>query len=150
MTMQEYGTVTEIKDRTMVVEFDRSSMCAKCGACEQAQKAMLMEVERIGNVGLGDRVQVELPEQTLLRAAGLAYGIPLALLLIGLVSGYYLPTMLGLPGNPDFYAVGLGLLLAATAFLALRLTEKKRKTSGKYAPKVVHVERLCEKARQNG
>ena len=98
----------------------------------------------------GVDVQVELPEQTLLRAAGLAYGIPLALLLIGLVSGYYLPAMLGLPGNPDFYAVGLGLLLAATAFLALRLTEKKRKTSGKYAPKVVHVERLCEKARQNG
>ena len=150
MTMQEYGTVTEIKDRTMVVEFERSSMCAKCGACEHAQKAMLMEVERIGNVGLGDRVQVELPEQTLLRAAGLAYGIPLALLLIGLVSGYYFPAMLGLSGNPDFYAVGLGLLLAATAFLALRLTEKKRKTSGKYAPKVVHVERLCEKVRQNG
>ena len=82
------------------------------------------------------------------------FGVPgisgLALLLIGLVSGYYLPTKLGLPGNPDFYAVGLGLLLAAGAFLALRLTEKKRKSSGKYAPKVVHVERLCEKAQQNG
>ena len=41
------------------------------------------------------------------------------------------------------------LLLAAAAFLVLRLTEKKRRSTGKYAPKVVHIERLCEKAQQN-
>ena len=104
-------------------------------------------IDILSSMGTGNKLR---PDAFSIKDLSKTSGDPLALLLIGLVSGYYLPAMLGLPGNPDFYAVGLGLLLAATAFLALRLTEKKRKTSGKYAPKVVHVERLCEKVRQNG
>lgn len=146
--MQESGTIMEIKDRTMVVEFERSSMCEKCGACERAQQAMLMEVERIGDARLGDRVQVELPERTVLRAALTAYGIPLAALLAGLLVGNLLPSLAGWPGNPDLYAVALGALLAGGAFLVLHLTERKRRASGRYAPKVVKLERLCQKAQQ--
>ena len=147
--MLECGKIKQIGENTMLVEFERSAMCEKCGACERAQKAMLMEVERIGNAAIGDSVAVELPERTLLQAAFVAYGIPLLLLLVGLLAGDRLPGLLGLPGNPDLYAAGLGLMLAGGAFLTLRLTEKKRRTSGKYAPKVVHIERLCEKAQQN-
>lgn len=146
--MQESGTIMEIKERTMVVEFERSSMCEKCGACERAQQAMLMEVERIGDASLGDRVQVELPERTVLRAALTAYGVPLVALLIGLVIGYFLPGWARLPGNPDLYAVALGALLAAGAFLILHLTEHKRRQSGRYAPKVVQIERLCQTAQR--
>ena len=143
--MRESGIITEIKEHTMMVEFERSSMCEKCGACERAHSAMRMEVERIGNASLGDRVEVDLPERTVVRAALVAYGIPLALLLTGLVVGSALPGALHLPGNPDLYALALGLFLAAGAFLALRLTERKRRSSGRYAPKVVKLERLCEK-----
>lgn len=147
--MLESGKIKQIGGNTMLVEFERSAMCEKCGACERAQKAMLMEVERIGNAAIGDRVEVELPAHTLLQAAFVAYGIPLILLLVGLLVGARLPSWLGFPGNSDLYAAGLGLLLAGGAFLALRLTEKKRCTSGKYAPKVVHVECLCQRPQQN-
>ena len=82
--MRESGIITEIEEHTMMVEFERSSMCEKCGACERAHNAMRMEVERIGNASLGDRVEVDLPERTVVRAALVAYGIPLALLLAGL------------------------------------------------------------------
>ena len=136
--MRESGIITEIEEHTMMVEFERSSMCEKCGACERAHNAMRMEVERIGNASLGDRVEVDLPERTVVRAALVAYGIPLALLLVGLVAGS------ALPGNPDLYALALGLLLAAGAFLALHLTERRRRSSGRYAPKVVRIERLCQ------
>ena len=129
--MRESGIITEIEEHTMMVEFERSSMCEKCGACERAHNAMRMEVERIGNASLGDRVEVDLPERTVVRAALVAYGIPLALLLAGLAAGS------ALPGR-------LGLLLAAGAFLALHLTERRRRSSGRYAPKVVRIERLCQ------
>ena len=66
------------------------------------------------------------------------------LLLAGLAAGSALPGRLGLPGNPDLYALALGLLLAAGAFLALHLTERRRRSSGRYAPKVVQIERLCQ------
>ena len=142
--MRESGIITEIEEHTMMVEFERSSMCEKCGACERAHNAMRMEVERIGNASLGDRVEVDLPERTVVRAALVAYGIPLALLLAGLAAGSALPGRLGLPGNPDLYALALGLLLAAGAFLALHLSERRRRSSGRYAPKVVQIERLCQ------
>ena len=142
--MRESGIITEIEEHTMMVEFERSSMCEKCGACERAHNAMRMEVERIGNASLGDRVEVDLPERTVVRAALVAYGIPLALLLAGLAAGSALPGRLGLPGNPDLYALALGLLLAAGAFLALHLTERRRRSCGRYAPKVVQIERLCQ------
>ena len=96
--MRESGIITEIEEHTMMVEFERSSMCEKCGACERAHNAMRMEVERIGNASLGDRVEVDLPERTVVRAALVAYGIPLALLLAGLAAGSALPGRLGLPG----------------------------------------------------
>lgn len=146
--MLESGIIMQIKEHTMIVEFERSSMCEKCGACERAHNAMRMEVERIGNASLGDRVQVDLPERTVIRAAMTAYGLPLLALLAGLGLGAMLPGWLSLPGNPDLYSVGLGVLLAGGCFLALHLTEKKRKASGRYAPKVVKLERLCQKAQE--
>lgn len=133
----------------MVVEFERSAMCEKCGACERAQKAMLMEVERIGDAQLGDRVYVQLPETTLLRAAMVAYGIPLLMLMLGLIAGYMLPDKLGLAGNRDLYAVVLGALLAGGSFLIIHLTEKNRRKSGRYAPKVTEIERLCQRTQPN-
>lgn len=147
--MLESGVIMQIKEHTMIVEFERSSMCEKCGACERAHNAMRMEVERIGNASLGDRVQVDLPERTVVRAALTAYGLPLVALLAGLGLGYALPSAAGLPGNPDLYAVAAGVLLSGACLLALRLTERRRRESGRYAPKVVKLERLCMKAQQN-
>lgn len=142
--MLESGLIVEIKDKTMTVQFARSSMCEKCGACERAQEAMLMEVERLKDAKLGDVVQVQMRETTLIGASLLAYGVPLLLLLAGLYVGYMLPAWTGLSIPADLSAAALGLLLAAASFAGLRATEKRRKASGKYAPKVADPIRLCQ------
>ena len=54
--MRESGIITEIEEHTMMVKFERSSMCEKCGACERAHNAMRMEVERINIFVEGVRV----------------------------------------------------------------------------------------------
>ncbi len=151
--MEEKGVVTDVNGETMTVEFERSPMCEKCGACERAQERMRMEMKRLQDADVGDRVQVELPEGALLKAALLAYGLPLVLLLLGLFVGKSLPGWLGLPGNSDLYALALGLLLAAGAYLLIRRTEPKRRRRGSYAPQAVQLERLCMKEKeetQNG
>ena len=146
--MLESGIVMQIKDKTMVVEFERSEMCAKCGACQHGQKqAMLMEVQRIGDAAIGDRVQVQLAEKTLRKASFIAYGIPLLMLIAGLLGGTYLAEWLKLPGNAEHYAALLGLILAALSFLMIRLTERRRGESGVYAPQVVSIEKACPCAR---
>ena len=142
--MLESGSIVEIKEKTMTVRFARSSMCEKCGACERAQEAMLMEVERLKDAKLGDVVEVQMGEKTLISASMLAYGVPLLLLLAGLYLGYMLPAWTGLPLPADLMAAALGLLLAAASFMMLRATEKQRRASGKYAPKVANHIPLCQ------
>lgn len=147
--MLESGIIMQIKDKTMMVEFERNEMCAKCGACQHGQKqAMLMEVQRIGDAAIGDKVQVQLPEKTLLKASFIAYGIPLVLLIAGLIGGSYLAQALELSINPDHCAALCGLGLAALSFVIIRLTEKKRGESGVYAPRVVSIEKGCLHARK--
>ncbi len=135
--MQETGTITRLNKNTMLVEFERTSMCEKCGACERGQKNMIMEVTKLDGAQPGDRVAVELPEGTLLKAALIAYGIPLVLLIAGLYIGGLLPEKTGLQISKDLCSVICGLLLAGISYLILHLTEKKRSASGRFAPVVV-------------
>ena len=54
----------QIKDKTMMAQFKRHEMCTQCGACQHGRKqAMLMEVQRIGDAALGDKVQGSLTER---------------------------------------------------------------------------------------
>ena len=54
----------QIKDKTMMAQFKRHKMCTQCGACQHGRKqAMLMEVQRIGDAALGDKVQGSLTER---------------------------------------------------------------------------------------
>lgn len=137
--MEEKGIVRQIMGETMTVEFERSPMCEKCGECERAREKMLMEMKRSEDAQIGDLVEVELSEGTLLKASVLAYGVPLVLLLAGLFLGKQLAGWLGLSGNGDLYALGLGALLAALGFLAIRLTEPGRRKHGGYMPQVKRI-----------
>ena len=57
--MLESGTIMQIKDKPMTVQFKRHETCAQCGACQHGRKqAMLMEAQRIGDAALGNKVQM--------------------------------------------------------------------------------------------
>lgn len=123
----------------MTVAFERSPMCEKCGACEMANEQMRMQLKRAKGAEVGDEVQINLKSGTVLKAAFITYGIPLIMMILGLVIGNSLP----LPGNKDVYAIACGVLLAGLAFLVIRLTEPRRRREGTYTPEVVHIEKLC-------
>ena len=129
--MLESGIIMQINDNTMTVQFEQ---------------AMLLEVQRIGDAAIGDKVQVQLPENTLMQASVILYGIPLIVLIVGLLAGFALPGWFGWNGNPDVYAALCGLGLAGITFLIIRLTEHRRSESGKYAPQIVSVEKGCPHA----
>ncbi|MDR2513781.1 MAG: SoxR reducing system RseC family protein [Christensenellaceae bacterium] len=140
--MEESGRVLEIHGETMTVLFERSAMCERCGACEKANEEMRMLVGRAEEAEVGDRVKVSLRGGTLLKAALLAYGLPLAGLLLGLILGETLPFQ----GNRDLIAVGLGLGFAGLAFFGLKLSEPLREK--RYTPTVVAIEKPCTRRKE--
>lgn len=128
--MVKFGQVTAYDPDTQlaVITYVRPDACAKCGACGHMNQQGAIRLK--ADCAVGDWVRVVFPDQKFVGAAALAYGLPLALLLLGLGVGY------ALSGGRDLGLLlgsGVGLLLGA---LCLRLCEKRLAGRGDWTPYV--------------
>lgn len=129
--MRQPGEITQARNGMIQITFCRPEACAACKACEGGKKEHAIWIKGEGRVG--DIAVVEMPDQMVVRASAVAYGLPLATLLGGMIVG----NLLGSGGN-------LGTVLGALTGLAiglasLKITEKKRNGKEEWSPKVVDV-----------
>ncbi len=90
--MEEAGTVITVRDGWATIAMEEN---AACGSCSQqstchpgdGSRRTMTAQDPIG-VKPGQIVTVDLPEGGVWLAMGLAYGVPLTLLLVGAVMGY--------------------------------------------------------------
>ena len=130
--MQRIGEVTAVHGDLLEITFCRPSDCEKCNACHGGQKVMKIHVR--GKASLGDGAVVEMPTSTIVQASVLAYGLPLAGLLLGMAAG-----TIFFPQNADVAGVlcgaaGLGLMV-----LIVRLTESKRRNDPRWKPQLIEI-----------
>lgn len=126
--MTEFGVVTKSEDGRVTVMFSRPEACEKCGACGGSKHKHTLELP--GEYEVGHWLRVEMPEGRFLSAASLAYSLPLGMLLLGLVLGYYLG------GQTDISAaIGAGVFLAL-ALILLKIIAPKLARDGKWSPQV--------------
>ena len=137
--MERLGEVTKVDGKWLEITFCRPSDCDKCHACMGGSKTMTLRLK--GEANVGDNALVVMPESTVTQASLIAYGIPLAGMLIGMYAGSKLPLENSL-GTLLGAVVGLGLPLAALA-----ATEKKRRDNPKWSPqikRIIHMEKTEE------
>ncbi len=130
--MQRIGEVTAIYGDMLEITFCRPSDCEKCHACHGGDKVMKILVP--GKARLGDGAVVEMPTSTVVQASALAYGLPLAALLIGLAAGSSL-----FPQNADVAGVLCGVAGLGLAILIVRLTEARRRKNPRWKPQLVEI-----------
>lgn len=137
--MAENGKVISIDENKglVSVSLTRSGACAGCRACRvgDVENEMIMEARNLCGAKAGDFVEVELRDGSLLRAALILYGVPLAALFIGAIAGGFL--FRG-SANRDVYALLCGLAMTGLAYLTIKATDKKRDQS-RYAPMAVKI-----------
>ena len=124
--MKKTGRVVIDENGRLRASVERPAECEHCGMCQS--KTLLMDLPE-GQWQPGDTVEVELATDNLLRASALAYMLPLALLVIGLLAGEWLgaATPLGGDGLAAVLAiVGLGL-----GALLIRVIAPKLNRSGR-------------------
>lgn len=128
--MIKFGLVTAYDSATgtATVQYARPEACEKCGACGTSGRKETLRLK--GQCKTGDWVKVELPDGKFLRAAAIAYVIPLVCFLLGLFLGYALS---GGQENPALLAAGLGL---GVGVLFLCLAEKKIKNKPEWTPRI--------------
>ena len=119
--MRETGIVVETKGDSVAVQFNRTSMCAKCGACGivKGQNSVVVSTKNTLGAKEGERVELEFAAKNALTSSLIAYMFPLALLLLGVWAGYAIPQSFF--EVKDAFAAVLGILFAAVAFVVLKL-----------------------------
>lgn len=129
--MIEKGQIVDIKDGKAKVELIRNDMCGKCHACDTGRNnRMLIDVDVISGVEIGDKVSLEIKETSILKATMIMYGIPLLFFFIGVFVGYAISSILGVDNISQIIEAILGLLLTAISFIGIKY----------YSNKVIHTE----------
>ena len=137
--MDRLGEVTKVEGKWLEITFCRPSDCEKCHACMGGDKTMTLRLK--GEAQVGDKALVTMPDATITHGALLAYALPLAGMLIGMLAG---DEFLPLQGS-------LGAIIGAVAGLGIPLlyrlaTEKKRRENPKWNPQLKRILHMGEDA----
>ena len=135
--MDRLGEVTAVDGKWLEITFCRPSDCDKCHACMGGEKTMTLRLE--GKANVGDKALVSMPASTITQGALLAYALPLAGMLIGMLAGDALIPL----GNSlgAIIGAGVGLALPLAYLLA---TEKKRRSDPKWTPQLKRILKMGE------
>lgn len=131
MSAGHVGTVVALENDVAVVRFQRSSMCAHCGACMTAgEHEMEARVKNALAASVGDRVSVELSGKKVAGASMIAYLIPLSALLAGVLVGSLIS---------DIAAIAGGLVCCAAAYLVLRVLDRRFQRMQSFQPRMISI-----------
>lgn len=139
--MKEYGEVIGIRGKVADILFKRTSACGKCGACGMLahMDEITIQAENTLDAKKGDQVLVEFSDSSAMKASALAYLIPLAMLFIGVIIGYYMNTLVLHVAEGDVVAAIGGVVFTAIGFLILKFIDPKFKKNTKYMYKMVEI-----------
>lgn len=126
--MTEFGIVTQSGNGRSTLAFARPEACEKCGACGGVKHKHTLEIA--GEYPVGHWLRVEMPEGRFLQASALAYALPLAALMIGLLAGYFAL------GRSEAGGIAGALLGLALALGALWLQGRRIARDGDWQPAV--------------
>ena len=140
--MNQQGYIVEIVDSvTAKLKLKRHSACASCGKCATTseEKDIIVEVDNTIGAKVGDRVEVNMETVNVLKAAFIAYTIPLAALLLGTVGTFYGLKIMNITNNVELISGGVGLIFTFLSFLILKKNDKKFRDSKEYIPIVTRI-----------
>jgi sigma-E factor negative regulatory protein RseC len=145
--MKETATVIAIEEHCVWVETQRQGSCNTCvvkQGCGQGMMSRLMpgrehyiralvdDDEQHRQLAVGDRVEIVVPDELVLKASVIVYLVPLLMLLAGMFVGDGL-----VPGDPGSIVGGvMGLLLGA---VLVRWHARSVRSDSRVQPRVVAV-----------
>ena len=123
--MKQNGIVQRVHGPYVDVLVSRPDACHGCGACKLADDGPRMVTAR-NDVGasVGDAVEIELSGATLIRAVGLAYGVPLVMFMLGLLLGEPIAQRIGLAVNPSLASATTGFIFLAAGYYLIHLYDR--------------------------
>lgn len=134
--MTETALVVARRGSLLDVVTTASAACVRCGACSSGEGTdmLLRNVADSVGAGIGDTVEIEIPDRLRAQAALAIYVVPIAALLLGYLAGFLLGTRAGF--DPDLSGAVGGVLFISAAFFGVRGAERTLDRSGRSRPSV--------------
>lgn len=144
--MKEVGIVRNQKGNKAQVSIQRHAACGDCGACHVGRDKMTMNAFAVNAIGAkeGELVEVEMQFTNVMKAAMIAYGIPLVMFFIGAVVGFYMLNPILGAGESPMPAFFAGLGLTALSYMIIRALEKKGVFTKGYEPHITAILDKCD------
>jgi positive regulator of sigma E activity len=128
--MNSLGIVTKCKNEFAFVKIIRNSMCGDdCGNCNLCAKKEI-EIKALNTIGAkeGDKVELKMPEESGFLASLFTYGIPMLLLIAGIIGGAFVD-------KAELFSI-VALIVIAIWYLVLFFLEKNKKYSKILTPEI--------------
>lgn len=125
--MIEVATVIEVFGDSAKVSMDKKPECDKCGMClfpKGAKNATLI-CKNLANANVGDRVKIETKEKTKTLSMFLVFLVPLILIAISAILGYYFI-------KNELYILLISVGVVAVWYFILSFIDKRLKINKKF------------------
>lgn len=142
-TIIENGIVISAEDGHAKIKLIETGACKECSAkifCKPSEKkdSKILEVNDSIGVRIGEEVRIELSGGDVLKASALLYGVPLILIVLGVMLGAVIFRGTSLPELFSFlFGIGLTGLYVSGLFLLKKIKHTKPKL-----PQITFVKRL--------
>jgi len=130
------GEVVEKADGVLSILFERPEACTHCNGCI---KKHCNRVDIRGDAEVGDAIDVEMPDKSIVGASAISYIVPLILLLAGLFAGAGLHGPLAAAMDVNVFSALWGLIGLALGLLIVYAVDKSLRSRDSWQPKVVAV-----------
>lgn len=116
--MPERGTVVAVRPGVVDLAMVPGDECGSCTACSANGDARLLEnVPAPDGLGIGDIVEIDIPQAVRTRAQALIFLVPVVALVLGYMAGFLLGSVV--PAARDTLGVFVALTCGAGAFAAV-------------------------------
>ena len=137
----EEGVIEDIRGRKAMIRIQKSSHCASCGSRDSCgvhgNQERIIELTNSLQALTGDRVEISIPEGSLLKLSFLVYFMPILALVIGALLGDSLARFAGSPSSlPPVLGGAVALFIS---FYGLKKVDQKRGVKRRLEPRMTRI-----------
>ena len=117
----ETGIVIGKSENKLKIEILETGTCEDCSAkifCSPSENKRILEIDYNGNISEGDKVKVLINGLNLVKVSLILYGIPIILLLTGIMTSMY---FYNTSGNAELYSFITGICLVSAYYFAVKI-----------------------------
>ncbi|PAB58610.1 SoxR reducing system RseC family protein [Anaeromicrobium sediminis] len=140
--METIGRVVSTNNEFAKIEVMRTSACGeKCSSCGGgcSKTGMYIDVKNTLNAKSSQFIKVEIETKTIMKAGFLVYILPLFMLIIGAVSGYYIHGLFNMTFPSDLFSLLLGVLFLGLSYGIVRIFDRNYNSKGKIQYKMTKI-----------